>query len=227
MSEWDDLADWWSEELTDPAYTFDVQPLVDKMLAGLSGPSLDLGCGTGRLRDSLPVPAYGCDSSRKLLAIAAELGMPVVQTRLAELPWRDGVIATAVACLVLEHLPDLRTFFSEVARVVTSGGHLVVVSNHPAYTSQGSGPVVDMSDGEVLWRWGSYLFESVATEPAGEGSMVFHHRPLPVILNAAAEAGWSLERMLEAGVSAETVARIPALAGQEHMPRLIALRWRR
>ncbi len=228
MTEWDDLAAWWSEEVADPAYEFDVQPLVDALLAGGRGPSLDLGCGTGRLLDSLPSPAYGCDSSGRLLEVAAERGMPVLQVRLPDLTaLRDQSFQSAIACLVVEHLPDIFAFFAATARVLAPGGHLVVVSNHPAYTSSGAGPVLDQSDGEVLWRWGTYLYESIAAEPAGEGSIVFHHRSVAAILNSAAESGWIFDRMIEAGASDETIARIPPLAGQEHMPRLIGLRWRR
>jgi len=227
LTEWDDLADWWSEEVADPAYEFEVHPLVTALVAGVQGPSLDLGCGNGRLLEALPEPVYGCDSSSRLLEMAVERGMAVIRSRLPDLgALRDAAFGSAVACLVVEHLPDIHGFLRESARVVAAGGHLVVVSNHPAYTSSGAGPVIDQSDGEVLWRWGTYLYESIAAEPAGEGSIVFHHRSLGSILNAAAEAGWVLDRMIEAGASGETIERIPSLAGQEHMPRLVGLRWR-
>lgn len=228
MTEWDALADWWSTEIDDPAYALDVQPLVDVSVAGLSGPTLDIGCGTGRLLESLPPPAFGCDSSSRLLSAAVAAGMPAIKARVPELAaLRDGVFNCAVACLVLEHIADLDSFFAEVYRLVAPGGHLVVVSNHPAYTSSGAGPVVDMSDGEVLWRWGTYFYETIAVEPAGSGTIAFHHRPLAAILNAAAAPGWALDLMIEAGAGEETIARVPSLEGQEHMPRLLALRWQR
>ena len=226
MTEWDQLADWWDDEVADPAYEHDVHPLLDSLLAGLAGPSLDLGCGNGRLLPDLPPPVFGCDLSLRLLERAREAGMSVVAGHLPDLAWlRDDSVRVAVACLVLEHIPDAFEFFIEARRVVESGGFLVVVANHPAYTSAGAGPVVDQSDGEVLWRWGTYLVDSVAAEPAGVGSVVFHHRPLSRILTLAARAGWSLDQVREAGASAETIARVPSLTGQEHMPRLIGLRW--
>lgn len=229
MTEWDELADWWEEEVAaDPAYADDVQPVVDALTAALSGPTLDLGCGNGRLAPSLPGPAFGCDSSLRLLRSARASGLAVVRSRLPDLAWaRDASVGVAVACLVLEHLPDAGSFFAAVHRVVRSGGALVVVSNHPAFTATGAGPVADAADGEVLWRWGTYCIESISAEPAGSGSMVFHHRSMAAVLNAAGAAGWKLERMIEAGASRRTIARIPALAGQEHMPRLVGWRWRR
>ncbi len=227
MSDWDQLADWWAREVEDPAYVHDVQPLLDSLLAGLDGPSLDMGCGEGRVAGTLPPPVFGCDSAGRLLERARARGAAVVRSHLPDLSWlRTDSIATAVGCLVLEHLPDASELFTAVARIVKPGGSLVVVSNHPAFTSSGSGPIVDQSDGEILWRWGTYLVDSIAIEPAGEGSVVFHHRSLSAILNLAARAGWSLAQMVEAGASPETIERVPGLAGQEHMPRLIGLRWR-
>jgi hypothetical protein len=46
-------------------------------------------------------------------------------------------------------------------------------------------------------------------------------------LNAAASAGWDLERLEEQGASPAQIERVPDLAGQEHIPRLLAGRWRR
>jgi len=228
MSEWDQLADWWLSEVADPAYEHDVQPLLDRMVAGLEGPTLDLGCGDGRLLDSLPSPVVGCDLSRYLLENARRRGMAVVQSHLPDLSWlQSDSVGVAVACLVIEHLPDVIAFFEAAARVVRPGGSLIVVANHPAYTSGGAGPVIDQSDGEVLWRWGTYMVDSISAEPAGTGSVVFHHRSLGSLLSTAARAGWDLRHATEAGAGADTIARVPALQGQEHMPRLIALRWSR
>ncbi len=226
MSEWDALAHWWINEATDPAYVDDVQPIVDKLLVGAEGPALDMGCGDGRLSTSLPAPVIGCDLSMQLLNAARAGGVDVVQCHLPDLDWaRTDSIGVAVACLVLEHIPDAIGFFEEAGRVVRPGGALVLVANHPAFTSGGAGPVVDQSDGEVLWRWGTYLVDSIAAEPAGDGSVVFHHRSLAGLLSVAARCGWVLDEMIEAGASQASIARVPALQGQEHMPRLVGLRW--
>ena len=228
MSEWDNLAGWWIDEVADPAYADDVQPVIDRLLIGTTGPALDLGCGDGRLASVLPEPVIGCDLSMQLLAAARVRGVAVVQCHLPDLGWlRPDSVGLAIACLVLEHIPDAIGFFEAAGRVVRPGGALVLVANHPAFTSAGAGPVVDQSDGEVLWRWGTYLVDSIATEPAGDGSVVFHHRSMAGLLSTAARCGWTLEEMIEAGASGASMARVPALQGQEHMPRLVGLRWTR
>jgi SAM-dependent methyltransferase len=169
----------------------------------------------------------GCDWSRDLLRRAAASG-PVVRCRLPDLGWlRSGSVDAAYAVMVIEHLTDVVAFFVEAARVVRPGGVLVVVQNHPAYTPPGAGPIIDQTDGEVLWRWGSYFDEVSGPEPAGGGSITFHHRPMGTLLTAAAGAGWCLERLEERGLGPEAIARDAAMAGQEHMPRLLAARWTR
>jgi hypothetical protein len=118
--------------------------------------------------------------------------------------------------LVLEHLVDHQAFLAETARVVKPGGSLSLVLNHPVWTAPGSTPISD-TDGEVLWRTGDYLALGHSEEPAGEGTVIFYHRPMGSLLNAAADAGWSLRQLIE----------IPhhELKDQVTIPQLMACRW--
>ncbi|MGH8913332.1 MAG: hypothetical protein ACRDZM_02310, partial [Acidimicrobiia bacterium] len=54
-------------------------------------------------------------------------------------------------------------------------------------------------------------------EAAGEGRIVFHHRTTAELLNAAADAGWSLQHMVEAPHH--------ELEDQGGISRLMAIRW--
>jgi hypothetical protein len=53
---------------------------------------------------------------------------------------------------------------------------------------------------------------------AGESSVIFHHRSMSALLNAAADAGWSLQKMVE-----QPHHEYEEQAG---IPRLLAVRWR-
>ncbi len=228
---WGGSAEWWLAELTqDPTYREVVEPLVVAVSAPRPGDRiLDVGCGDGRIMAALRrvgARPVGCDADLDLLRIARSRG-PVIRCRLPELGWApsegfDG----AVVSLVIEHIPDVDRLFEELHRVVRPGGTLGVVMNHPVFTAPGSAPVID-TDGEVLWRVGTYLEVGYTDQPAGRGTVRFHHRPLGVLLGAAAEAGWTLEAMEERGVSRDQIDRVPTLAGQEHIPRLAGFRWRR
>lgn len=226
-SNWEDLAGWWMQEVTDdPAYQDEVLPL----LLGLLDPQpgllyLDAGCGDGRVMRALGAAGarvIGCDVNLELLQVARAAG-PVVGCRLPGLDWvRPGSLNGAYASLVIEHLVDLEPFFSGLARAVRPQAPLALVVNHPLFTAPESGPVVDPADGELFWRWGTYLEDGFTEEPAGESRITFYHRPLATLLNAAADAGWALRHTLE---RAAPTTHDPLLAPQGHIPRLLGLRW--
>ncbi len=222
--EWAEHADWWLSEIRDDhIYASDVHPLLDRLIGRPSGIALDLGCGEGRVMSRIPGTVVGCDVSIELLRLAGR--HPVVLSELPDLRWlRPGVVDTAYMVLVIEHLPDLEVFAS-AARVVRPGGSLVVVMNHPAFTAEGSGPIVDPADGEVLWRWGSYFVPATTRMATPAAEVTFYHRPLATILSAAGGAGWMLEELVETGLSAAAVAAEPGYLGQEQMPRLLGARW--
>jgi SAM-dependent methyltransferase len=130
---------------------------------------------------------------------------------------RDRSYDGAYCVLVLEHIEDHERLFREVARVVRPGGALGLVMNHPIWTAPGSTPIVD-SDGETLWRPGAYFSPGTVEEPAGTDRVVFHHRTMAQVVNAAAGAGWALVEMIEAPHH--------ELEDQIGIPRLLAVRWK-
>lgn len=227
MGDWSEHASWWLGEVAnDPVYVLDVLPLVEELIAEAGGYRLDLGCGEGQVMRSLGGRVIGTDISLRLLRQARHAG-PVVRSRLPSLDWlRPGTIDVAYAVLVIEHLPNL-DLFASAARIVRPGGRLVVVMNHPAFTPTLAGPIIDQTDGEILWRWGDYFDPAPVTMPAGDSEVIFYHRPLGHVLNAAAAAGFSLDRLTEHGFSAAAIAAVPGYAGQEQMPRLLGVRWLR
>jgi SAM-dependent methyltransferase len=220
---WDGpTAQWWRTEVgEDPAYRRDVDPLLEALLDGApEGPRLDIGCGDGRLLDQFA--AFGVDSSLDLVR-GGESRRTVIAD-LARLPFAEAQWSVSFVVLVVEHLAEVGQFFTEAARVTASGGVLALVVNHPIYTAPGSGPFLDPEDGEVLWRWGSYLTPGSTREPAGSGSVEFHHRSMADLLSAAAAAGWQLERVIERALTPDGDALLEA---QAHVPRLLGLRWAR
>ena len=227
LEEWKSLASWWiAEGSRDGVYAEVVLPWLADLLGDPTGWILDLGCGEGQaMRHLSDARMLGCDANAELLAVAVRSGA-AVRCELPYLEWlKEGVLGGAIAMFVMEHIRHLEPLFAEAARVTRQGGCLVAIGNHPAYTAPGAGPLVDETDGEVLWRWGPYLSEVVAVERVGPGTVTFHHRPLSIVLTAAADAGWSLERFDERSLTPAIVGH-PALAGQEHFPRMFGARWR-
>lgn len=224
------LAEWWASEASDdPAYRTEVLPLLLELLRPGAGERLlDLGCGDGRVMAEVGAAGaavIGCDLSRDLLGAASG---PRVVARLPDLSWlATDALDGAYVVLVLEHLERPQALFEAAADVVRPGGRLVAVLNHPVVTAPGSGPFIDPDDGEVLWRWGPYLEEGTSDEPAGDGTVRFHHRPIGALLTAAGGAGWALEALVERGVGPVRADEDPLLALQAGIPRLAGLRWAR
>ncbi len=158
MDSWNELGEWWLEESRDPSYREEVIPLFLEVLPEVEGQILlDLGIGDGRVADLVVgrgATVIGVDINRTLARMAARRH-PVLLNRL---PWmacvRSAAADGAYAVLALEHFEDSGIFFQETARVIRPGCSLTVVINHPLFTAPGSGPILDPSDGELLWRVG-------------------------------------------------------------------------
>jgi SAM-dependent methyltransferase len=226
---WERLSDWWMKELaSDPAYSEEIGPMLVDLLAPNPGSLyLDVGCGDGRLMEAVALMGartIGCDLSVSLLRQARRHG-PVVRAILPTLGWvRRGSVDGAMISLVLEHLEDETTLFAEVSGAVRLGGTMALIINHPIWTAPDSSPFEDPS-GEVMWRPGTYFGRGHSDEPAGRRKVRFYHRTMADLLNAAADAGWHLERIEERGISRIQVDRIPEYAGQEQIPRVMGARW--
>jgi len=225
--DWDDIAEWWIETThDDPTESEETLALLGELVDPNARRTLDLGCGDGQALGQLGVGAIGVDLSHRLLA-RARLLAPVVRCRLPDLTWvRPGSVDQAVAVGLLDLLPNHAAFFEQVANAVRPNGTLVVVVNHPVITAPESEPVVD-DHGEVSWRWGRYLECGTVAEPADHRIVEMHHRPLGVLLTAAAEAGWHLERMIERGPTPHTITTLPHHRGHEQLPSLLGVRWQR
>ena len=228
--EWSSLAGWWLDELaSDPAYEEEVLPLALRLLDPQPGSTyLDVGCGEGRVMKGiadLGAEAVGVDVSPELVELASRFG----KVHLADVPPFDFIgpdeVDGVVLVLVLEHIRDEEHVFAEAARVTRPGGVLALVINHPIWTAPGSTPIQDTT-GEILWRPGKYFSTGWSDEPAGEATIRFHHRTMSRLLNSAAACGWMLGEMVEEGVTEAQIQRLPTLRGQEHIPRLMGVRWR-
>ena len=225
---WDEVARWWVDAVRDdPSNSTDFLAVLAELLEGVDddGLTLDVGCGEGQAMRSLTGPAIGTDISMPLLTAAAGAG-PVVQARLPDLSWaRSHAFDRAICVGVVEAIADHETLLRELRRVVRPEGRLLVVMNHPVTTAPHGEPLVD-PNGEVFWRWGDYLRPGTIDQELGHDTVELCHRPLGDLLEAANEAGWRLERLIERGPSEATRLRYPDYYGQAQIPVLAGLAWR-
>ena len=109
---------------------------------GLIDPTLvvgDLGCGTGQLTETIApyvrrvIAVDGSpdmlDAARRRLADATNVELR--QGELEALPLEAGELDAAMLSLVLHYSPDPQRALQEIARVIRSGGRLLVVDMQP------------------------------------------------------------------------------------------------
>lgn len=234
---WEDHADWWIDGFTegaDPEYVEQILPMAREELAGFDR-VLDVGCGDGqisRLLASGGATVVGIDPTWNQIRIAHERGggAAFVRAGAAELPVADASFDAAVACLVFEHIDDVDGAIAEVARVVRPGGRFSFFLNHPLIQTPGSYWIDDhtVDPPEQYWRVGPYLAEQSFVEQVEQGVFIrFVHRPLSRYLNALADHGLLLERMVEPTPPDGFLARAEEYAAAAAIPRLLYLRLRR
>ena len=234
---WEEHAGWWIEGFTegaDPEYVEQILPLAAAELDG-AGRVLDLGCGDGQISRLLAgrgARVVGIDPTWNQIRVAHERGGGAAYARsgAAALPFADGSFDAVVACLVFEHIDDVDAAIAEVARVLRPGGQFSFFLNHPLLQTPGSGWIDDhtVDPPEQYWRIGPYLIEQDSIEQVELGVFIrFVHRPLSRYLNALAEHGLLLERMVEPAPPDGFLDRAFEYAEASAIPRLLYLRLRR
>jgi SAM-dependent methyltransferase len=235
---WERHAEWWQREFTDgadPEYREQILPLAAEYLAGFDR-VLEVGTGEGqvaRVVSSLGAElVVGVDPTANQIEEAARRagGPAYVRGGAAAIAVRSGALDAVVACLVFEHIDDVDQALGEVARVLRPGGRFVFFLNHPLLQTPNSGWIDDhvLDPPEQYWRIGPYLREDSSIEEVQKGVFLrFVHRPLSRYVNAMAERGLVVERMLEPPPPAGFLARAPEYPDAATIPRLLALIARR
>jgi SAM-dependent methyltransferase len=233
---WEGHAAWWIEGFTegaDPEYVEQLLPLAAQELAGARR-ILDVGCGEGQIsRLATGVEGaeqiVGVDPTWNQLTVAVSRGGAPGYVRAAAegLPFADASFDAVVACLVFEHVDAVDEAIAEVARVLTAGGRFCFFLNHPLFQTPGSGWIDDqvLEPPEQYWRIGAYLPEAATVEEVEPGVHIrFVHRPLSRYVNAMADRGLLVERMVEPVPPPGFLALAPEYPAAVTVPRLLYLR---
>jgi dolichol-phosphate mannosyltransferase len=86
---------------------------------------LDIGCGSSRILSAL-TNGVGLDIQMNKLRFARCYGLSLVNGDVFRLPFRTGAFDCLVCSQLIEHLPAGDGPFSEMARVLRTGGHLIL-----------------------------------------------------------------------------------------------------
>jgi SAM-dependent methyltransferase len=175
--------------------------------------TVDIGCGEGRVGRDLARLGHrvlGIDASSNMAMAAAshdDVGGPIVVGDAAALPTHDAIADCAVAFMCLQDVDRMEAALHETARVLMTGGTLVLAITHPLNTAGSFTPGPDeLARPFVIsgsWFERRPLFDTCARDGF---TMTFHseHRPLQAYADALADAGFLIERLREVGNPDET-----------------------
>jgi SAM-dependent methyltransferase len=230
---WEAHAGWWIDGFTegaDPEYTEQILPLAAAELAGAQR-VLDVGCGDGqvsRLASGLGAQVVGIDPTWNCVSVAHQRGgAAFARAEAAALPFADASFDAVVACLVFEHIRDVDQAIGEVGRVLQTGGRFCFFLNHPLLQTPNSGWIDDhvLDPPEQYWRIGPYLVEHESDEEVDKDVFIpFIHRPLSRYVNALADSGLLVERMVEPAPPAGFLEKAAEYYDAATIPRLLYLR---
>ena len=96
--------------------------------------TLDIGCGSSVIIQSLD-NAVGMDINTGKLRFLRRYGFPLLRGSAFALPFKDSSFDCVISSQVIEHIPYDESLFSEMRRVLTPGGTLIIGT--PDYSTRG------------------------------------------------------------------------------------------
>lgn len=233
VAAYDGIAEWYEGYVAGGLPPYAEEPVLS-LLPDVAGWRVcDLACGHGqmaRLLATRGAAVTGMDISGRMLDIArrheAEQPLGVVYVRddartLATVA--DGTFDGMTCRLALMDIPDTHATFRAAARVLVPGGWFVFSVVHPCFYP----PISDFAtgaDGTTHRRVRRYFDEIFwySDNPDGvRGKVGAHHRTLSTYLNAARDAGLSLDRFLEPQVPHDAAMPVP---GHAEIPLTLVVR---
>jgi ubiquinone/menaquinone biosynthesis C-methylase UbiE len=192
---WEAEADKWVELVrSDRGAANDA--VIRELLPAPSGLVVDAGCGEGRWVRELRGLGYdvlGVDRSSKLIDTArAEDPDGRYETgTVEELPVATGAAAIVLCVNVLMHVVDLDAALRELARVLASGGALVVGLTHPVMEAG----TFDEETEEL--RLSDYFAAEEHAVPLGGHHVAHQHRTIEGYVRPLLAAGFALDDLRE------------------------------
>jgi SAM-dependent methyltransferase len=182
------------------------KPAMLRLLGDVRGKRV-LAAGCVPVRPASPLssvaPTSAASTSAPLMIEIARRSLPESDLRVHDLaqplPWKDATFDTVVASLVLHYLPDWSGPLSEIQRVLTPGGRLLVSVNHP-----GAFPIVypDLEYFGITEYTEGYDFAGTIVD------LTFFHRPLSAMAESFAEAGYRIAGIHEPPADPDTPADV-------------------
>lgn len=210
---------------------YQLEPLFPA-LKGLS--VLDLGCGYGWHCDYAARQGasrvLGIDESSLMLSEARRrFERPPVAFRqlpILDYEYPEGEWDLVFSNLALHYIEDLAAAFQKVHRTLTRGGVFLFNIEHPVFTA-GVRQEFRSDEEGLYWPVRGYFSEGARTTSFLGHSVTKYHHSLSSIVDSLLDAGFSLERLVEARPSAEALRADERLRCELERPIMLIIRCRR
>ena len=209
---WGEVASWYDRLLGGESGTFQKEVILPNLLRLMAVKPeehvVDVACGQGFFAGALVqagATVAGVDISKELIE-KAKVNAPGATfhispaTSMPQIP--DGWASQAVIVLAIQNIEDARGVFAECSRMLSSGGRLHVIMNHPAFRIPKRTAWGWDKENRQYRRIDGYLTESKIDIDMHPGSdpgsrTVSFHRPLQYYVKALARNGFNLANLEE------------------------------
>jgi SAM-dependent methyltransferase len=198
LADYTQMAELYADDAAvDPIKVSYDRPTILAMAGDVRGKRvLDVGCASGGLSEMFVergASVVGIDLNPILIDRARERLGSKAEFRLADisapLAFESSSFDVVAASLVLHYVEDWAPPLREFARILRTGGVLVLSTHHPTQDVMIATPPAPYFETVLLtdtWRKGGQEFK-----------VRFYHRPISAIVDALADAGFLIERIPE------------------------------
>ena len=232
------IADWYNESIRSGSLIHDlVVPELLNVIGDIQGKHVcDLACGQGVIARQLAhmgASVVGVDIAEKMLEYARRdeetepLGIVYLHDDAQTVSSiADATFDGTICNMSLMDVTDISATFHSVRRILREDGWFVFSITHPCFQTPVS-TWANAEDGAVCREVRGYFAEGFwrSDNPQGvRGQVGAYHRMLSTYLNALAEAGFLLERLVEPQATGQIAASIP---GYAEVPAALVVRCKR
>jgi SAM-dependent methyltransferase len=199
--------------------------------------ALDLGCGAGQFAHHLATrgaaEVVGVDVSARMLELArAQWEHPRVRylrAAIEDTRFAPASFDLVVSVLALHYVEDYRGVIERIAGWLMPGGVLVYSTEHPLYTARlpDNGWVRDETTGCPRWALRDYSDEGARDEAWFVPGVRKFHRTVATLMNGLADAGLTIERVVEPIPGAQWLERHPSMLDERRRPMFLLVRARK
>jgi len=133
-----------------------------------------------------------------------------------------------VSVLALHYVDDYRRLVARIAEWLIPGGVVVYSTEHPIFTARlPDDGWVRGEAGRRRWALNDYTHEGARDETWFVSGVRKVHRTLATLMNGLADAGLTIERVVEPIPSEEWLARHPSMRDESRRPMFLLVRARK